>query len=52
MKVVKFGGSSLADSRQIEKACEIILADKERRLWWFPHLVSAQKGHKNDRSFN
>ncbi|NMB33252.1 MAG: aspartate kinase [Clostridium sp.] len=32
MKVVKFGGSSLADSRQIEKACEIILADKERRL--------------------
>lgn len=32
MKVVKFGGSSLADAGQIAKVCRIILADKERRL--------------------
>ena len=31
MKVIKFGGSSLADAKQIKKVCEIVLADKERR---------------------
>ncbi len=31
IKVVKFGGSSLADARQIRKAANIIQADKERR---------------------
>ncbi|MGI6158037.1 MAG: aspartate kinase [Saccharofermentanales bacterium] len=32
MIVCKFGGSSLADARQIRKACEIMLADPERRI--------------------
>ena len=30
-KVVKFGGSSLADAKQIQKAAAIIKADPERR---------------------
>ncbi|MBR5007236.1 MAG: aspartate kinase [Clostridia bacterium] len=32
MKVIKFGGSSLADATQIRKVCDIILADSERRI--------------------
>ena len=32
MKVVKFGGSSLANASQIKKVCDIILSDKDRRL--------------------
>ncbi|MBE7066439.1 MAG: aspartate kinase [Ruminococcaceae bacterium] len=32
MKVIKFGGSSLADAKQILKVCKIILSDDERRL--------------------
>ncbi|MBR7077273.1 MAG: aspartate kinase, partial [Clostridia bacterium] len=32
MKVIKFGGSSLADATQIKKVCDIILADSERRI--------------------
>ncbi len=32
MKVVKFGGTSLADAEQIRKVCKIITADPERRL--------------------
>lgn len=32
MKVIKFGGSSLADANQIKKVCDIILADAARRL--------------------
>lgn len=32
MKVIKFGGSSLADAKQIKKVCKIILSDDERRL--------------------
>ena len=32
MKVVKFGGSSLADANQIKKVCNIVLSDKERRI--------------------
>ena len=32
MKVAKFGGTSLANSEQIKKVCEIITADSEREL--------------------
>ena len=32
MKVIKFGGSSLADAKQIKKAAEIICDDRERRI--------------------
>lgn len=32
MKVCKFGGSSLADAKQIRKVCEIVLSDNERRI--------------------
>lgn len=32
MKVAKFGGTSLADAAQIQKVCDIILSDPERRL--------------------
>lgn len=32
MKVVKFGGTSLASAPQIKKVCDIILSDSKRRL--------------------
>ena len=32
MKVIKFGGSSLADAIQIRKVCDIIISDPERRI--------------------
>ena len=32
MKVAKFGGTSLANAEQIKKVCEIVLADRERRV--------------------
>ncbi|HEY3418145.1 MAG TPA: aspartate kinase [Armatimonadota bacterium] len=32
MKVVKFGGSSLASAAQVKKVCDIITADPERKL--------------------
>ncbi len=32
MKVIKFGGSSLADAKQIKKVCNIILSDRQRRI--------------------
>ncbi|MBR1796618.1 MAG: aspartate kinase [Clostridiales bacterium] len=32
MKIAKFGGSSLANSFQIKKVCEIILSDPDRRI--------------------
>jgi aspartate kinase len=32
MKVVKFGGSSLASGRQLEKVFQIVTADRERRV--------------------
>ena len=32
MKVVKFGGTSLANAEQIKKVCTIILSDPERRI--------------------
>ncbi len=45
MKVCKFGGSSLADAGQISKVCDIVLADKDRRIV----VVSAPgKRDKND----
>jgi aspartate kinase len=46
MKVIKFGGSSLADAKQILKVCKIILSDDERRLV----VVSAPgKRYSNDK---
>lgn len=45
MKVCKFGGSSLADAKQIRKVCDIILSDKDRRVV----VVSAPgKRHRED----
>lgn len=45
MKVIKFGGSSLADAKQIRKVCSIILSDSRRRLV----VVSAPgKRHNED----
>ena len=45
MKVVKFGGTSLASAEQIRKVCNIIREDAERRLV----VVSAPgKRHKQD----
>jgi aspartate kinase len=45
MKVCKFGGSSLADSRQIAKVCDIVAADPDRRIV----VVSAPgKRHSKD----
>lgn len=45
MKVAKFGGTSLANAEQIKKVCDIIVADKERRLV----VVSAPgKRYKDD----
>ncbi len=45
MKVAKFGGSSLATAGQIKKVCNIITADKERKII----VVSAPgKGKKED----
>ena len=38
MKVVKFGGSSMADAGQYRKVRDILLADPERR--WFPPRAS------------
>ena len=32
MKVVKFGGSSLADSVQVRKICDIVISDQSRRV--------------------
>lgn len=45
MKVIKFGGSSLADAKQIKKVCSIVLSDSQRRIV----VVSAPgKRHKDD----
>ena len=45
LKVVKFGGSSLADANQFKKVAEIIKAEPERR-----YVVPSAPGkrHKND----
>lgn len=46
MKVAKFGGTSLANAEQIKKVCNIIRADKDRRLV----VVSAPgKRYKDDK---
>ena len=45
MKVVKFGGSSMANAAQIKKVCDIVLSDSERRIM----VVSAPgKRDEND----
>ena len=44
MKVIKFGGSSLADAKQIRKICSIILSDSQRRIV----VVSAPGKRHND----
>lgn len=44
MKVVKFGGSSLADAGQIKKVCDIVLADPSRRI-----MVVSAPGKRNDK---
>ena len=44
MKVVKFGGSSLADSTQIKKVCDIVLSDKERKI-----MVVSAPGKRRDK---
>ncbi len=43
MIVCKFGGSSLADAGQIKKACDIMLADRERRI-----MVVSAPGIRSD----
>ena len=46
LKVCKFGGTSLADATQVRKVCDIMLADRDRRLV----VVSAPgKRDKHDR---
>ncbi len=45
IKVVKFGGSSLADARQIEKARDIIMSDPDRR---YIVVSAAGKRHNDD----
>ena len=45
MKVIKFGGSSLANSQQIKKVLQIVQADETRRIV----VVSAPgKRHSDD----
>lgn len=42
MKVCKFGGSSVADATQINKVCDIMMADRERRV-----VVVSAPGKRN-----
>lgn len=42
MKVCKFGGSSVADAAQITKVCDIMIADRERRV-----VVVSAPGKRN-----
>ena len=42
MKVCKFGGSSLADAAQVDKVCDIMAADRERRV-----VVVSAPGKRN-----
>ena len=42
IKVVKFGGSSLADTAQFQKVCDIIRADKDRR-----YVIDSAPGKRN-----
>lgn len=41
MKVVKFGGSSLASASQLEKVLNIVKSDSERRFVVVLRLVNA-----------
>ena len=41
MKVVKFGGSSLASASQLEKVLNIVKSDSERRFVVVSALVNA-----------
>ena len=43
-KVVKFGGSSLANAKQFKKVADIIKADKSRR-----YVVPSAPGKRNDK---
>ena len=43
MKVVKFGGSSMANAAQIKKVCDIVLSDSERRI-----MVVSAPGKRDD----
>ena len=43
MKVVKFGGSSLANGQNVGQALNIILSDPERRV-----IVVSAPGKRND----
>jgi aspartate kinase len=43
MKTVKFGGSSLASAEQIRKVCDIVIADRTRRL-----VVVSAPGKRED----
>ncbi|WJQ80633.1 aspartate kinase [Brevibacillus brevis] len=42
MKVAKFGGTSLANAEQIKKVCQIVMADRDRRL-----IVVSAPGKRN-----
>ena len=42
MKVCKFGGSSLADAKQLTKVIDIVLADPQRRM-----VVVSAPGKRN-----
>ena len=41
MKVVKFGGSSLASASQLEKVLNIVKSDPDVVLWLYLPLVNA-----------
>ena len=43
MKVIKFGGSSLASATQLEKVLNIVKSDPERRF-----VVVSAPGKRND----
>ena len=43
MKVCKFGGSSLADAKQLSKVIDIVLADPARRI-----VVVSAPGKRHD----
>lgn len=43
MKVAKFGGSSMADADQVKKVCDIINADKDRKI-----VVVSAAGKRNN----
>jgi len=46
MKVIKFGGSSMADAKQFKKVADIVLSDPERRV-----VVVSAPGKRGDHDF-